>query len=142
MNSCTILNSCQYGFREGISTSHALVEFLDDITHPLEYKKCAIGIFIALKKAFDTVDHQLLCKKVYGIRGNAYNWTSSYLNNRSQFVDIDGHSSGAHRVTCGVPQGSVLGPKLFILYINDMCNVSKLVKCILFADDTNIFYSA
>ena len=128
MNSCTILNSCQYGFRECISTSHTLVELLDDIKHSLEYKKCAIGVFIDFKKAFDTVDHQLLCKKLelYGIRGNAYNLINSFLNNHSQFVNVASYSSDTQRITCGVPQDSICGPKLFILYINDMCNVSKL----------------
>ena len=111
-------------------TSHALVELLHDITHSLEYKKCAICVFIDLKKAFDTFDHQLLCKKleIYGIRGNVYHWISSYLTNRSQFVNIAVYSSGAQRITCRVPQGSIRGPMLFILCINDMCNVSKLVK--------------
>ena len=71
------------------------MELLDDIIHSLEYKKCAIGVFTDLKKAFDTVDHQLLCKQLelYDIRGNAYNWISSYLNTRSQFVNIDGYRS-------------------------------------------------
>ena len=102
-----------------------------------------MGVFIDLKKAFDTVDHQLLCKKIecYGIRGVALNWITSYLANRSQFVSIDGRHSSLSHVSCGVPQGSVLGPKWFILYVNDLCNVSNLVKCILFADDTRLFCS-
>ena len=89
------------------------------------------------------MDHQLLCKKIefYGISGVALNWITSYLANRSQFVSIDGSHSSLSHVSCGVPQGSVLGPKLFILYVNDLCNVSNLVKCILFADDTSLFYS-
>ena len=141
MDYSTILPSCQCGFREGMSTS---VKLLHDITHSLDYKKCNIDLRIDIKKAFDAVDHQLLCKKLelYGIRGNVYNWISSYLNNRSQFINIDGHSSDAQRITCGVPQGSILGPKLFILCIHNMWNVSKLIKCILFGDDTNFFYSA
>ena len=101
-------------------------------------------MFIYLKKAFDTVDHQLLCKKLeyYGIRGIAYNWISDYLANRNQYVSIDGCSSGQEGTKCGLPQGSILGPKLFIMYINDMCNVSTFIKFIVFADDTNIFCSA
>ena len=96
----------------------------------------AIGVFIDLKKAFDTVDHEILIKKLkhYGVRG-----VKSYLSNRKQFVNIDGCSSELLSVICGVPQGSILGPILFILYINDICNVSNLVKFILFADDTNVF---
>ena len=124
-----------------MSTSHALV--LDDITKSLENKKYALGVFIDLKKAFDTVDHQLLCRKLgLYIRGIAHNWITNYLDNRSQFVSIDGYSSDIQAIKCGVPQGSILGPKLFILYVNDICNLSKLEKFIFFADDTNMLCSA
>ena len=127
-----------------MSTSHALVELLEDITKSLENKKCALGVFIDFNKAFDTVDHQLLYRKLelYGIRGIAHNWITSYLDNRSQLVSIDGYSSDIQTIKCEVPQGSILGPKLLILYVNDICNVSKLVKLILFADDTNMVCSA
>ena len=127
-----------------MSNSHVLVELLDDITKSLENKKYALGVFLDLKMAFDTVDHQLLCRKLelYGIHGIAHNWITSYLDNRSQFVSIDSYSSDIQTIKCGVPQGSILGPKLFILYVNDICNMSKMVKLILFADDTVIFCSA
>ena len=75
----------------------------------------------------------------YGIRGVAHNWISSYLSNRSQFVCYNEFHSDLLNISCGVPQGSILGPKLFILYINDLCNISRIVKYILFADDTNLF---
>ena len=75
----------------------------------------------------------------YGIRGVAHNWISSYLSNRSQFVCYNEFHSDLLNISCGIPQGSILGPKLFILYINDLCNISRLVKYILFADDTNLF---
>ena len=78
---------------------------------------------------------------VYGIRGIAIHWLSNYLTNRKQYVNVDGHSSNLLDVTCGVPQGSILGPILFLIYINDICNVSDLLKFVLFADDTNIFCS-
>ena len=120
--------------------SAPLTELIGEITASLDKKLCTMGVFIDLKKSFDTVDHRLLCKKneFYGIRGVALNWITSYLANRSQFVSIDGSHSSQSHVSRGVPQGSVLGPKLFV---NDLCNVSNLVKCILFADDTSLFWS-
>ena len=136
-----ILSSSQYGFRTNLSTSLAVMELIEEITNATDNKKLAIGVFIDLKKAFDTVDHRILIKKLehYGVRGAASDWLKSYLSNRKQFVNIDGCSSELLDVICGVPQGSILGPTLFILYINDICNVSNLVKFILFADDTNVF---
>ena len=100
-------------------------------------------MFINLKKAFDTVDHELLVEKlkVYGIRGVANKWLQNYLTNIKQYVVIYDHSSDMLDMTCGVPQGSESGPILFIIYINNICNVSDVVKCVLFADDTNIFCS-
>lgn len=138
-----ILNSSQYGFRTKMSTSMALLELTENITAALDQKNCTIGVFIDLKKAFDTIDHNLLLRKLeaYGIRGMASEWLKSYLYNRLQYVSIDDCNSDLLQVLCGVPQGSILGPKLFILYINDICNCSDILKFILFADDTNIFCS-
>ena len=89
------------------------------------------------------MNHSILLQKLnfYGIRGVAEKWIESYLSDRKQFVNICDSSSNALAVSCGVPRGSMLGPRLFILYINDICNVSKILKCVLFADDTNILYS-
>ena len=100
-------------------------------------------MFIDLRKAFDTLDHSNLSQKLnnYGIRGNALKWLNSYLANRKQFVQINDTSSCLLDIICGVPQGSILGPKLFILYMNDICNVSNILRFILFADDTNAFKS-
>ena len=126
-----------------MSTSHALMDLVEEITSSIDEKKISIGVFIDLKKAFDTVNHTLLIDKLeyYGIRGIAQEWLKSYLKDRNEFVQIDECASTLLNVTCGAPQGSILGPKLFILYINDICNASTSLKFILFADDTNVFYS-
>ena len=139
-----ILSNCQYGFRSCMSTVHAALELIESISTAVDNKKHCAGVFIDLKKAFDTVNHDLLVKKLffYGIRGTANAWLNNYLTNRNQYVIADDHSSGMRLITCGVPQASVLGPVLFLLYINDICNVSNLLKFVLFADDTNIFCSS
>ena len=100
-----------------------------------------MGVFIDLAKAFDTIDHGILLKKMqhYGIRGVALRYISSYLENHKQYVSIDGLKSDLTTIVCGVPQGSILGPILFLLYINDLNSVSKILKTIMFADDTNLF---
>ena len=130
-----------------MSTVHAALELIQSISTAVDNKKkhCA-GVFIDLKKAFDTVNHDLLVKKLffYGIRDTANAWLTNYLTNRNQYVIADDHSSGMRLITCGVPQGSVLGPALFLLYINDigLCSVSNLLKFVLFAANTNIFCSS
>ena len=98
---------------------------------------------VTLKKSFDTVNHSILLSKLnhYGVRGKTYDWFHSYLSNRKQFACINGHNSDSLSITCGVPQGSILGPLLFLLYINDLPNTSKLFSFYLFADDTNIYFS-
>ena len=138
-----LLNNRQYGFRSQMSTSHALMDLVEEITSSIDAKEISIGVFIDLKKAFDTVNHTLLIDELdyYGIRGIAQEWLNSYLKGRKHFVQIDECASIILYVTCGVPQGSILGPKLFILYKNDICNASTSLKFILFADDTNVFYS-
>ena len=95
-----------------------------------------------IKKAFETIDHNILLKKInhYGLRGIVSKWICSYLENRSQYVQFNGMKSGLQNVTCGVPQGSILGPKLFLQYINDICNVSNILDFILYANDTDVFH--
>ena len=112
-----------------------------NITMSLDSGDIVIGVFLNLKKAFDTVDHNILFKKIYqySIRGNLNKWFKNYLSNRSQYVLFNGITSDIKNVNCGVPQGSILGPLLFILYINDFSNVSDILYYVLFADDTNVF---
>ena len=117
--------------------------FYDKISSSIDKCESTVGLFIDLSKAFDTVDHQILLNKLYhyGIRGIAFNWFSSYLSDRQQYVQYNGVNSSRRCIKCGVPQGSILSPLLFLVYINNMCNVSKILDLILFADDTNVFFS-
>ena len=102
-----------------------------------------VGIFMDLSKAFDTIDHGILLTKLYhyGFRGISQKWFENYLTHRKQLLSYNTGKSENEDTQCGVPQGSILGPLLFILYMNDICYTSKLLKTILFADDTTCFYS-
>ena len=133
----------QYGFRENHSTELAVIEFQDLIIKNIKNKLTSLGIFLDLSKAFDTLQHDILMDKLkhYGVRGQALKWFESYLSNRYQTVNISDCSSEKCNITCGVPQGSILGPLLFLIYLNDLPNVSNLAKFISFADDTTIVYS-
>ena len=130
----------QFGFRKNHSTTHALIDLTEEIRQTIDKNEFACGIFIDLQKAFDTVDHKILLNKLehYGIRGIANKWFSSYLTNRKQFVSIMGHDSTIADIEFGVPQGSVLGPLLFLIYINDLNLAMKYSKTRHFADDTNL----
>ena len=139
-----ILFQNQFGFRKNNSTSFALIEITEKIKETIDNKKYGCGIFIDLRKAFDTVNHEILLKKLehYDIRGKALIWFRSYLTNRKQHVSLNGVCSESKYITCGVPQGSCLGPLLFLVYINDLPNISEVLNFYLFADDTNIYYEA
>ncbi len=139
-----ILYNHQFGFRKFHSTAYSLIEITEKIKDSIDNGKYGCGIFIDLKKAFDTVNHSILLTKLehYGIRGNILKWFQSYLTDRKQYVYYNGISSNIATVSCGVPQGSVLGPLLFLIYINDLPNISSKLSFFLFADDTNIYYES
>ena len=131
--------SLQFGFRKKHSTNHALVEITETIRKALDEKKFACGVFVDFQKAFDTVNHDILVSKLdhYGVRETENNWFKSYLTGRSQFVSILGFDSNTKPILHGVPQGSVLGPLLFLIYINDL-HFAMSSKVFHFADDTNL----
>ena len=138
-----IFFSSQYGFRDNCSTQHAILDILNKIQSKIDAKLFSCGIFIDLKKGFDTVDHSILLHKLnhYGVRGIINTWFSSHLSKRSQSTQIGSTVSNKEEIVCGVPQGSVLGPLLFLIYVNDIYRCSQIFDFYLFADDTNLLYS-
>ena len=139
-NTNNLLYNSQYGFRNKHSTELASLELTDQILQHMDNKKVPISVFLDLSKAFDTLDHSILLQKLkyYGIKNNSIAWFQSYLSCRTQYIDIDGTVSTTLAIKTGVPQGSVLGPLLFIIYMNDICMASEKFRAILFADDSNL----
>ena len=138
-----IIYSSQYGFRSRHSTQHATLEILNDILSNFDKGQFTFCLFIDLKKAFDTVNYDILLSKLknYGFRGVVNDWFKSYLIGRRQYTTINGYISDSPRTLCGVPQGSVLGTLLFLLYINDLYKSSNKLQFYLFADDTSLTYA-
>jgi len=136
---CDILSKFQFGFRPNHSTIHPMTKLLNFVSKALNEKKHALALFCDLRKAFDSCNHEILLKKLekIGIRNNELLWFKNYLTNRKQFVFLNGHASSLIEILLGVPQGSILGPILFLLYINDLPVCSELTS-LLFADDTTL----
>ena len=137
-----ILFQFQIGFRKEHSTAEAITEITNTLRKAIDNNLYTCGVFVEFSKPFDTVNHKILLGKLeaYGIRGIPLNWFQSYLLNRKQFVELDGIKSQNQTILCGIPQGSTLGPLLFL--INDLPNSSEKLSFKIFADDTNVYIFA
>ena len=135
-----LLYESQYGFRKHHSTELAALEFTDRIRQEMDAKKIPFSVFLDLSKAFDTLDHTILLTKLHGyeVQDAALDWFKSYLSKRTQYVECNGSSSSIREIETGVPQGSILGPLLFIIYMNDIHTVSDNLNFILYAHDTTL----
>lgn len=143
MQKYNILSKSQFGFREGMSTQNAVLELTNYVYGALDRSKPTLGVFIDLSKAFDTVNHSILLSTLenIGIRGNANKLLKSYLTDRKQMVRIQNEKSSEEIIQCGVPQGTVLGPILFCIYVNGLFSIGSAGRIISYADDTVILYS-
>lgn len=132
----------QYGFRPKSNTMTATIDLTTDIKRHIDQREIALGIFIDLKKAFDTVSHDILLWKLgnIGLTGVALDMFKSYLTNRHQLTRIGISESSKHAINCGIPQGSILGPLLFLIYVNDITDLKLYGNITLYADDTSLFY--
>ena len=133
----------QFGFRKGYFAEQVNLEITDSLKKAMDKKLVTCGLFLVFSKAFDTINHDILLSKLhrYGFRGNPLTWFENYLYNRNQVVKIGDTISSSQTIICGMPQGSTLGPLLFLLYINDLPNCLSKLSFWIFADDTNMFYT-
>ena len=131
----------QYGFRAKHSTELAIVELVDRILHSIDNKELPLTIYMNLSKAFDTLDHTILSNKLryYGIADISLKWFMSYLFQRTQYIEVNGIQSSKNVILTGVPRGSILGPLLFLIYMNDIPSATEYLTFILYADDTMLF---
>ena len=136
--------SSQFGFRSGLSTEDAVQKVVTSLYAAFDAGRPAVGVFLDLAKAFDTVDREKLYRKLYhyGVRGAPLNWFKSYFSARKQCVSYKGVRSAMRSMGCGVAQGSVLGPILFLIYINDLPRCSVDLQFVIYADDTTVFFSS
>ena len=138
-----LLYDKQFGFQKNNSTEHAILQLVRDIRNSFEKGEFTLGVFIDLSKAFDTVDHEILLRKImsYGINERMLKLLKNYLLDRKQYIYYNDTSMDLLQVPCGVPQGSILGPLLFLIYVNDLYKASSTLMEVMFADDTNLFIS-
>ena len=141
LESNKLLDKNQGGFRSGHSTTDTTANLVDQIARGMNSRHFTIATYLDLKKAFDTVNHVILLKKLklLGIKGKIYDWIKNYLQDRTQKTLANNINSGIQKITCGLPQGSIMGPLLFLIYINDISNILLKTKCFLYADDTVLY---